>query len=453
MPSPPAAVEIGERFADPDLIACARHLQGRVRLQQGQIEEGLALLDEAMVAVDRGELSPIMTGLIYCSVIEACQQVYALDRAREWTAALARWCDEQPEMVAFTGTLPGASRRDHAAARRLAGRASRRRGAPANVAWAINRQADARGPLPASRGAPPARGVRGGRGGVPRRQPSGARAAAGPGPAAAGAGPHRRGGRGDPPRCGRDDRPAAAHAAAAGLRRNHAGRRRCSRQRAMPAASWRRSPQGFDRPAVLGAMAAHARGAVELAEGDAQAALGSLRHAVRAVAAGRRALPGRARPRARRAGLSRPRRRRRCRAGARSGPGGVRSSWGPRRTSRASTALVQRRGAGPSRRPDPARAAGAAPGRHRQDQQGHRRRAVPEREDSRPACEQHLHQAGRPVAGRAPPPTPTSTSSSELARHGGIHPCRRSARIGWFCPKRQRCRLRNVWRIRHMEAT
>lgn len=97
------ATEIGERFAEPDLVACARHLQGRVRLQQGEVEAGLALLDEVMVAVTAGELSPIMTGLIYCSVIEGCQQVYALGRAREWTAALAEWCEEQPEMVSFTG--------------------------------------------------------------------------------------------------------------------------------------------------------------------------------------------------------------------------------------------------------------------------------------------------------------------------------------------------------------
>lgn len=98
------AAAIGDRFGDADLIACARHLQGRALLEQGQIRNGLALLDEAMLAVTAGELSPIITGLIYCSVIEACQQVYALSRAREWTAALSRWCEQQPAMVAFRGT-------------------------------------------------------------------------------------------------------------------------------------------------------------------------------------------------------------------------------------------------------------------------------------------------------------------------------------------------------------
>jgi DNA-binding CsgD family transcriptional regulator len=98
------AVEIGERFADADLVACARHLQGRVLLRQRRTTEGFALLDEAMVSVTAGELSPILTGLIYCSVIEACQQVHALGRAREWTFALGRWCSEQPQLVSFSGT-------------------------------------------------------------------------------------------------------------------------------------------------------------------------------------------------------------------------------------------------------------------------------------------------------------------------------------------------------------
>ena len=67
----------------------------------GRVEEGLALLDEVMVTATAGELSPPVTGLVYCSVIQACQAVYALGRAREWTAALARWCEGG--MDAFTG--------------------------------------------------------------------------------------------------------------------------------------------------------------------------------------------------------------------------------------------------------------------------------------------------------------------------------------------------------------
>lgn len=98
------AAEIGERFAEADLSACARHLQGRALIHNGDVEKGLALLDEAMVAVAAGELSPIMTGLIYCSVIDTCQEVYAADRARQWTSALAEWCAEQPQLVTFTGT-------------------------------------------------------------------------------------------------------------------------------------------------------------------------------------------------------------------------------------------------------------------------------------------------------------------------------------------------------------
>jgi DNA-binding NarL/FixJ family response regulator len=98
------AAAIGGRFADADLVACARHLQGRARIQQGRLAEGLALLDEAMLAVTAGECSPIVTGLVYCSVIDACREAYALARAREWTSALAQWAGAQPQLVAFTST-------------------------------------------------------------------------------------------------------------------------------------------------------------------------------------------------------------------------------------------------------------------------------------------------------------------------------------------------------------
>ena len=97
------AAEIGERFGDPDLLALAVHEQGHALVRQGRVEEGLRLLDEAMLAATAGELSPIVTGIVYCSVIAYCQELYELRRAREWTAALTQWCEQQPEMVAHTG--------------------------------------------------------------------------------------------------------------------------------------------------------------------------------------------------------------------------------------------------------------------------------------------------------------------------------------------------------------
>ena len=98
-----AAVQAAQRFGDADLLSLAVHEQGSVHIRRGELEPGLALLDEAMVAVTAGELSPIVTGLVYCSVIAGCQHAQELRRAQEWTAALTRWCEEQDDLVAFTG--------------------------------------------------------------------------------------------------------------------------------------------------------------------------------------------------------------------------------------------------------------------------------------------------------------------------------------------------------------
>ena len=95
--------EIGTHFADRDLIAIGVHEQGNALVRQGRFEEGLRLLDEVMVGVTAGELSPIVTGIVYCNTIGFWQSVYELRRAREWTEALTRWCDQQPDMVAHTG--------------------------------------------------------------------------------------------------------------------------------------------------------------------------------------------------------------------------------------------------------------------------------------------------------------------------------------------------------------
>ena len=98
-----AAIAIGEQCGEANLVAFARCLLGRVITRQGFVDKGVALLDEAMLAATTRELNPVISGLVYCSVIASCRQVFALDRAREWTAALGEWCVRQPQLVQFNG--------------------------------------------------------------------------------------------------------------------------------------------------------------------------------------------------------------------------------------------------------------------------------------------------------------------------------------------------------------
>ncbi|MGY1703518.1 LuxR C-terminal-related transcriptional regulator [Geodermatophilus sp. SYSU D00697] len=97
------AADVGDRFHDPQLGALARVGRGRCLILLGQVAEGMALLDDAMVAVTAQEVSPPAVGDLYCTVIEGCQQVFDVRRAREWTAALSRWCEAQPQLVLYRG--------------------------------------------------------------------------------------------------------------------------------------------------------------------------------------------------------------------------------------------------------------------------------------------------------------------------------------------------------------
>lgn len=99
------AGELGRRLADPDVVALAQYVEGRLLVKQGKVSDGMALLDEAMLAAAQGELRPFTTGQIYCNVIAACQELGDLRRAGEWTQALKRWCETHP-----TSVFPGLCR-------------------------------------------------------------------------------------------------------------------------------------------------------------------------------------------------------------------------------------------------------------------------------------------------------------------------------------------------------
>ena len=97
------ALTIGHQYADVDLRLLGRLGCGQSKIHIGKITEGVKLLDELMISLSIENIYPIAVGITYCAVIETFRKIWDLQRAQEWTLALTRWCESQPEMVPFRG--------------------------------------------------------------------------------------------------------------------------------------------------------------------------------------------------------------------------------------------------------------------------------------------------------------------------------------------------------------
>ena len=89
-------IELGRRLRSADLEAEALQALGRVLIDQGNVIDGVAYLDEAMLFAIEGRLGPYSTGKVYCSLISACEALGDLSRAAEWTEATSRWASDHP---------------------------------------------------------------------------------------------------------------------------------------------------------------------------------------------------------------------------------------------------------------------------------------------------------------------------------------------------------------------
>jgi DNA-binding CsgD family transcriptional regulator len=95
------AAEIGRRFGDLDLLALALSIQGRSILRSGRWLEGMAVLDESVTVAATDDVSPPIAGIVLSSAIDASEEAFDLGRFDDWTRALTKWCGEQQGLVAF----------------------------------------------------------------------------------------------------------------------------------------------------------------------------------------------------------------------------------------------------------------------------------------------------------------------------------------------------------------
>jgi hypothetical protein len=109
------AIEVGTD-CDPAAAAIGRIAEARSLILDGDVSQGLELLNEAALAAVAGELDPLWTGLVYCEVVCAFHALGQYDLAEEWTKAMERWRQGKP-----VGSLHGRCRVHRAEILRMRG--------------------------------------------------------------------------------------------------------------------------------------------------------------------------------------------------------------------------------------------------------------------------------------------------------------------------------------------
>lgn len=94
---------LADRHHDRTLYAAGLALEGTAVVKQGRVDDGLAMLDEAMLPVRVGEVAPSWAGNLYCQLMGLFIELVDVRRARAWTDATERWCDRHSHPAMFVG--------------------------------------------------------------------------------------------------------------------------------------------------------------------------------------------------------------------------------------------------------------------------------------------------------------------------------------------------------------